>query len=264
MSIMLDWLRNLAKRIIANRHRLDLLLAPHLGKGGTCGTRNLLARESWLEQTLAKIPEGSRILDAGAGELQYKRLCSHLRYTSQDFAQYDGKGDGMALQPGKWDQSRLDIVSDITRIPEPESSFDAVMCVEVLEHLPNPVDALRELCRLLRPGGVLILTAPFCSLTHMAPYFYQTGYSRYFYEYWLKELKFEILEMHWNGNFFEYLAQELRRLPDVAGQYAKGALSDVEQEAQDILLGALNRLSAVDHGSEQFLSYGLHIVARKR
>lgn len=264
MSTMLDRLRNLMQRIITRRQGADVLLASHLGRGGTCGMRNLLTRESWLEQTLAKIPEGSSILDAGAGELQYKRLCSHLRYTSQDFAQYDGKGDGIALQPGKWDQSRLDIVSDITRIPEPEGSFDAVMCIEVLEHLPNPVDALRELCRLLKPGGVLILTAPFCSLTHMAPYFYQTGYSRYFYEYWLKELKFEILETQWNGNFFEYLAQELRRLPDVAGQYAAGALSDVEREAQDILLGALNRFSEGDHGSEQFLSYGLHVLARKQ
>jgi ubiquinone/menaquinone biosynthesis C-methylase UbiE len=187
-----------------------------------------------------------------------------LNYTSQDFGRYDGEGNGKGLQTGKWEQSRLDIESDITQIPEPDSSFDAVMCIEVLEHLPQPVDALRELCRLLKPGGVLILSAPFCSLTHMAPYFYQTGYSRYFYEYWLKELGVSIVEMQWNGNFFEYLAQELRRLPAVAAQYSKEALSETEQKAQDILLGALNRLSKADHGSEQFLSYGLHVVAQKR
>lgn len=260
---MLDWLRKLATKALGDSTGVDALLAPHLGKSGTCGTRNLLTRETWLEQTLARIPSGSRIMDAGAGELQYKRFCSHLNYTSQDFGRYDGKGNGEGLQTGQWDQSRLDIESDITQIPEPDSSFDAVMCIEVLEHLPRPVDALRELRRLLSPGGVLILSAPFCSLTHMAPYFYQTGYSRYFYEYWLKELNFQILEMHWNGNFFEYLAQELRRVPEVAAQYSEETLSETEKRAQDILLGALNRFSKRDQGSEQLLSYGLHVLARK-
>jgi len=263
MNIMIQRLINLVKRMMGNRRRGDASLAAHLGKGGTCGTRNLLSREAWLEHTLIGIPKGSRILDAGAGERQYKRFCSHLKYTSQDFGEYDGEGNGKGLQTGKWDQSHVDIESDITRIPEADSSFDAVMCIEVLEHLPHPVGALRELGRLLKPGGVLILSAPFCSLTHMAPYFYQTGYSRYFYEYWLKELRFVIVEMQWNGNFFEYLAQELRRLPDVAAQYSKEALSDLEQNAQDILLGALNRFSRGDQGSEQFLSYGLHVLARK-
>jgi hypothetical protein len=70
--------------------------------------------------------------------------------------------------------------------------------------------------------------------------------------------------MQWNGNFFEYLAQELRRLPDVAVQYADGALSDAERMAQEILLSTLNRFSQADQGSEQFLSYGLHVVALKR
>ncbi|WP_291315610.1 class I SAM-dependent methyltransferase [Desulfuromonas sp.] len=96
------------------------------------GTHNLANREKWLELALQQIPAGSRILDAGAGELQYKRFCSHLNYVSQDFAKYDGNGNGSGLQVGGWDQSRIDIVSDITSIPRPDSSFDAIMCIEVL------------------------------------------------------------------------------------------------------------------------------------
>ena len=53
-------------------------------------------------------------------------FCSHLDYLSQDFAQYDGSGDGSGLQTGSWDQSKIDIVSDIIDIPEPAESFDAV------------------------------------------------------------------------------------------------------------------------------------------
>ncbi|HIG28365.1 MAG TPA: SAM-dependent methyltransferase, partial [Verrucomicrobiales bacterium] len=61
------------------------------------GEKNKKTRETWLEKTLASVPEGHRILDAGAGELQYKRFCGHLDYVAQDFAQYDGTetGDGL-------------------------------------------------------------------------------------------------------------------------------------------------------------------------
>ena len=230
---------------------------------GKCGTQNKANREAWLEQSLAKVPAGSRILDAGAGELQYRRFCAHLNYVSQDFAQYDGQGDGIGLQKSAWDQSRLDIVSDITQIPEPDASFDAVMCIEVLEHVPSPVNALRELSRLLKPGGTLIITAPFNSLTHFAPYFYQTGYSRYFYEYWLQSFGLEIVDMQWNGSYFEYLAQELRRLPWAGEKYTGGSLNWIERMALGVLLGRLTRFSQNDQGSEQFLAYGLHVIAQK-
>src|SRR5712664_1290824 len=79
------------------------------------GTHNAETRETWVERKLSELPAGSRILDAGAGELQYKRFCGHLKYVSQDFGSYDGAGDGSGLQTGTWDTSRTDIVCDITR-----------------------------------------------------------------------------------------------------------------------------------------------------
>lgn len=228
------------------------------------GTSNLSTREAWLKQSLANIPAGHRILDAGAGELKYKPLCAHLEYVSQDFGQYDGKGNSAGLQVGKWDNTKLDLVSDITSIPAADSSFDAVMCIEVLEHVPAPVDALRELARLLKPGGVLIVTAPFCSLTHFAPYFFQTGYSRYFYEHWLSALGFEIEDMQFNGNYFEYMAQELRRLPSMSQRYAQLPLKRHDMNAINRLLETLNRLSDQGEASDEFLCFGIHVRARKR
>ncbi len=142
----------------------------------TIGLNNQATREAWLEKTLLKIPKGGKILDAGAGELQYKKFCKHLTYVSQDFGKYNGVGDGTGLQTKTWNQEKLDIVSDITSIPADKDSFDAIMCIEVFEHLKEPVLAIKEFARILKPGGFLIVTAPFCSLTHFAPYHFYTGF----------------------------------------------------------------------------------------
>lgn len=227
------------------------------------GTTNQRVREEWLKKTLQNIPPQARILDAGAGELKYKSLCAHLRYTSQDFALYDGKGDEKALQQGGWDQTKLDIVSDITDIPRDDGSFDAIMCIEVLEHLPEPVKAIQEFSRLLDKNGALILTAPFCSLTHFAPYHFSTGFNTYFYEEILKKCGFEIVEITPNGNYYEYIAQEVRRLPWVVRRYSQKKIGVFGKLASRIFLMLLAWYGKTDHGSQELLCFGYQVLARK-
>lgn len=176
-------------------------------------------RDRWLAETLASIPKGLRILDAGAGELRNKPLCAHLSYVSQDVCQYEGVGDQRGLQMGAWDTSRIDLVCDIVNIPEPDGAFDAILCSEVFEHLPDATEGLDEFARLLKPGGQLILTAPFASLVHFAPYHYASGFSRYWFEYHLPIRNFEIRQLVPNGDWFDYLRQELFRLPRAARSY---------------------------------------------
>ncbi len=230
----------------------------------TVGNQNLQTREIWLEANLKKIPARSRILDAGAGESRYKKFCTHLEYVAQDFAQYNGAGDGRALQTSKWDNTKLDIISDICAIPEPDASFDAIMCVEVFEHLPEPLQAIKEFNRVLKPGGHLILTAPFCSLTHFSPYHYYSGYNRYFYEKHLPEQGFSIIDLVENGNYFEYLAQELRRIPQVSCEYAKIRFSPLDYIAQRWILRKLERCSRNDCGSKELLNFGYCVYCIKK
>lgn len=172
-------------------------------------------RQGWLKKTLAAMPAGLRILDVGAGELQNRKLCDHLQYVSQDFCQYFGQRGGAieeGLQIGEWDTSRIDLVCDITEIAAPDSSFDAILCSEVLEHVPEPTHALDEFARLLKPGGTLILTAPFSSNVHMAPYHFCSGFSKYWYEHHLSKRGFQVLDLTPNGDWYALLRQEITRL----------------------------------------------------
>jgi len=229
----------------------------------TVGLNNEANRIKWVQNKLAKIPKRSRILDAGAGELKYKKYCSHLEYVAQDFGQYEGVGDGKGLQTCKWDQSRLDITSDITEIPEQDGSFDAIMCIEVFEHLPQPIKAIHEFSRLLKHEGTLILTAPFCSLTHFAPFHFYSGFNRYFYEKYLKEYGFEILEIGHNGNYFEYLGQEIHRIPNILKKYAGKLPNFFDRFVLRLVLKILERYSHEDQGSEELLCFGYHLLAIK-
>ncbi len=228
------------------------------------GTRNQICRDEWVINVLKNISDGKRILDAGAGQLRYKQYCSHLQYVSQDFCEYSGQGDQKGLQYDKWDTSKIDIVSDITQIPEPNEYFDVILCTEVIEHIPDPISAFREFHRLLKTNGILILTAPFNSLTHFAPYYYYSGFSQYFYYKHLNDIGFEIVEISENGNYFEYLAQEIRRLPYITEKYCNSKLNFFERQFIKLLLYLLYKLNKIEKNSSELLCFGYHIKALKK
>lgn len=243
---------------------LGLKIINRLVHNNSVGTLNESMRQQFVKTTLEALPAGLRLLDAGAGEQQFKKYCGHLSYVSQDFAQYDGLGDQVGLQLGAWDNSNLDIISDITDIPEPDASFDVILCTEVFEHLPAPIAAINEFSRLLKSGGKLIITAPFSSLTHFAPFHFYTGFNRYFYEKHLEDNGFEITLLEQSGNYFEFLGQEVRRVEGVAATYTSATVSRTESFALAIVLKMLKRMSESDKGSKEILNFGLHVIAVKR
>lgn len=230
------------------------------------GLSNEKNRNQWLEKTLKELNPNSKILDAGAGELKYKKFCSHLEYISQDFCQYNGTGDQKGLQTKNWDDSKVDIVSDIINIPVDNESFDAIMCIEVLEHLPYPIDAIKEFNRILKSQGVLIITAPFCSMTHFSPFHFYTGYNKYWYNQILLENGFEIKEITANGNYFEYIAQELLRLPSIAKKYANvnKFINKFFSIFIKLSLSYLRYCNKKNNGSEELLNFGYQVIAIKK
>jgi SAM-dependent methyltransferase len=230
----------------------------------SCSDLNERQRIEWVESVLKTIPAGRRLLDAGAGEQRYRRFCSHLDYVAQDFGQYDGSGDSRGLQTGTWDASGVDIVSDITAIPRASSSFDVVLCTEVLEHVPDPLKALDEFARLLRPGGKLIMTAPFGSLVHFAPYFFATGFSRYWYEHHLSHRGFVVETLTPNGDWFDVLYQETLRLPQLAWRANPfGGIFMTPFALMMMLALRLYRMARMRNATSDIATFGFHCVARK-
>lgn len=234
--------------------------------------QNEEARRDWVKARLAEVPAGHRLLDVGAGECQYKPFCAHLKYIAQDVNQYDGQGDGIGLQTRQWDFSQIDLVCDIYDIPT-ETTYDALLCTEVLEHIVDAPRALELFGKLVRPGGVLILTAPFACLTHFAPHFYSSGYSEYFYRTLLDRFGFDIERLEKNGSYFRQVHYEVVRLAGLAEQYTGGP---VPLEKKDALFKAAEAIRDLIEAEERDLkpgeeapsaalsSYGLHVVARRR
>ena len=223
-------------------------------------------REKWIYDALTQIPPGLKILDAGAGDQHHKQWCSHLEYVSQDSAQYDGKGNGAGFHTGTYEYGELDIISDIVSIPREDKSFDAILCTEVLEHIISPEEAIRELSRLLKPKGRLILSAPFDSLTHFAPQHYFTGFNIYWYANILPKYNLKIIYSVPYGDYFEYLAQELNRIFTVANKYCPAAAvtNNEEIKALETIMRMLMRFNANSNGaSSELLCYGYLIIGEK-
>ena len=122
----------------------------------------------WLENAAfaSGIPPGSIVLDAGSGLAPYKSLFDHTRYESADFGQVQKKYAPPAY------------VCDLRTIPVDDARFDAIIFNQVMEHVPEPLAVLRELYRVLKPGGRLLYSAPLFYEEHERPYdFYR--YTQY-------------------------------------------------------------------------------------
>lgn len=170
-------------------------------------------RESILEFALRvarELPPGSLLIDVGAGNSPYRELFGHLSYESADWEN--------SPHPGA---RAVDHIGPAHDLPVKDGSYDAVLCTQVLEHVPNPDAVIRELYRVLRPGGRLYMTVPLAWELHELPFdFFR--YTPHGLERMLDAAGFTGLDIRPRNDCFRTLAQLLSNIGSMVGSYPDG------------------------------------------
>jgi SAM-dependent methyltransferase len=131
-----------------------------------------------------------KTLDLGAGTAKYRHL---IKPHTTEYVTFD-------MVPGP----HVDIVGDILNLSLVSASFDTVISTQVLEHVRRPWVMVSEIARILRPGGVVVVSAPFLVPYHADPY----DFFRYTTEGMrgiLEDHGFEVLECSGYGGLFAVL-----------------------------------------------------------
>lgn len=228
---------------------------------------NLLNRDAWIATQAALVPAGSRVLDVGAGSCPYRGLFAHCEYRTQDFQQLSGD----QLRQGAY--GRIDYLCDATAIPVEDASFDVVLCTEVMEHIAEPLKLIHEFSRILKPSGLLLLTAPLGSGIHQEPHHYYGGFTPFWYQRFLPEQGFTDISVAPNAGSFAFYSQESLRFLQLTQPSRLRSSMVVRLLWAPFWFGLLpvlgglvpiaaHALDKYDH--EQRFTVGYHVKARKR
>ena len=217
-------------------------------------TSNPEFRDDWILTTLKNfkpLNQKLTLLDVGAGLSPYKDSAIELgfKYLSHDFGGYvpaESTKIGGLVNPS-WDYPRHDFICDVLDLPL-ELRVDVILCTEVFEHIPDPIRAFEKLSAALSREGIVIITVPFSSLMHQAPYWFQAGLSPFWFGYWAEEFSIEILELSVYGDYMDQMTLEITRLFPVLAHIpgAKRALKWIAKKYRRTLSREV--LSAGGHG----------------
>jgi 2-polyprenyl-6-hydroxyphenyl methylase / 3-demethylubiquinone-9 3-methyltransferase len=108
-----------------------------------------------------ELEDGDKVLDVGCGDAFYLHLLSNL---GMNLKLYGTDVDTAALESAKKNLRGKNIqfkIGDLMKkLPYDDNTFDKVVMSEVAEHLPNDVKGLKEVLRVLKPGGIISLSVP--------------------------------------------------------------------------------------------------------
>lgn len=176
------------------------------------------------------------ILDLGSGKSPYKKLF---------------RGAGKYISIDCREDSGADIVADVAFLPIKAKIVDVLLCIEVLEHIYPTKDALKEMHRVLKPGGHLIITVPFIIGRHdYADYFRFTEAAL---NRMLKENGFSIVKVKRRGGIFASLAGLFLSIPRQV--FVSRSLKFMLYVLLSPLAIALPYLDRFDRGKDWTLGY---------
>jgi SAM-dependent methyltransferase len=193
-------------------------------------------RDRWVAAKAATVPAGMKVLEVSAETGLYRQCFAHCDYTTHDFTQY----------------SNIDLVSGVNNRLTPSNTFDVVLCTEVLTHVPEPLDAVREMARLVKPGGRLFITAPFGASVHQLPEQFYGGYTPAWYTFVAEQHSLAVREITRIG-----LEEKQCMNQSTVGYHVEFVKTDVHEDA---LLFERLREAPVDTGVLTALA--AHALAR--
>lgn len=159
--------------------------------------------DEFFTRRVAELAPGAKIADVGGKKAQKRGQFDIEREVS---------GRGLQVTYINLDATTgPDVLADACDLPIDDAVFDAVILAEIVEHLESPAFAIREACRVLRPDGVLLATAPFMFPVHPDP----IDVGRYAPHWWhgvLEGAGFTQIEIEPQGKYFSVLAEMLRSL----------------------------------------------------
>ncbi len=142
--------------------RLKQVLAPL--KDTPLHPQWLVLRADKATRAAIHLMANGRVLDVGCGNRWVERcLPSNTQYVGLDYPTTISKGYA----------GKADVFSDGQCLPFASNSFDTVVLMDVLEHLPAPDLAISEAWRILKPGGILLIQVPFLYPLHDQPHDFQ-------------------------------------------------------------------------------------------
>ncbi len=126
------------------------------------------------EKCIDLFDNSKSVLDIGEGLRARKETGSKYDSSRAWLKEYIEKVDYTVMDPVP--DYGPDIVGDIHAIPLTDNSVDAIICLAVLEHVKDPVRAMEEMHRVLKPGGRLLIYVPFL--------YYYHAHEGYYEDYW--------------------------------------------------------------------------------
>lgn len=149
-------------------------------------------------EAAVRVYAGGKLVDIGCGEKPYLEML--LPYL-ESYVGIDHEGT-------IHDTSYMDREGSAYQLPARDEEFDTVLCTEVLEHLEEPGEAVREAARVLAPGGYAIYTVPLFWHLHEEPRDY-FRFTRHGLRYLFEKNGFEIVEIQAISSFWVTFGQEL-------------------------------------------------------
>lgn len=137
-----------------------------------------------------------RLMDFGCGSKPYRSLFNVDEYIGVD---YENPGHSHTNES-------IDVFYNGETIPFSNEYFDSILCSEVIEHVFNLQDILKELNRVLKPKGKILLTCPFVWTEHEIPHDF-ARYTRFALKEMLEKNGFEIIAFSKSGSFFSAIFQ---------------------------------------------------------